>query len=86
MAVVEDFPDLKDFRAVGKRLSNWGRWGPDDERGTLRDMGITLGEILDFEELAADCAGDGVYEFLFCAPALKFTNGAGTPINPLAVK
>jgi kynurenine formamidase len=52
----------------------------------LRDMGVTLGEILDFEELAADCAGDGVYEFLFCAPALPFTNGAGTPINPLAVK
>ncbi len=52
----------------------------------LRDLGLTLGEILDFEELAADCAADGVYEFLFCAPALPFTNGAGTPINPLAVK
>jgi kynurenine formamidase len=52
----------------------------------LRDLGLTLGEILDFEELAADCAEDGVYEFFFCAPALPFTNGAGTPINPLAVK
>jgi kynurenine formamidase len=52
----------------------------------LRDMGVTLGEILDFEALAADCAKDGVYEFLFCAPALPFENGAGCPINPLAVK
>jgi kynurenine formamidase len=52
----------------------------------LRDMGVTLGEILDFEELAEDCVADGVYEFLFTAPALPFTRGAGSPINPLAVK
>ncbi|MGH3743795.1 MAG: cyclase family protein, partial [Mycobacteriales bacterium] len=52
----------------------------------IRDMGMTLGEILDFEELAEDCASDGVYEFFFCAPALKFTNGVGSPINPLAIK
>ena len=52
----------------------------------LRDMGVTLGELFDLEELAADCAGDGVYEFLFSGPALPFTNGAGSPVNPLAVK
>jgi kynurenine formamidase len=52
----------------------------------IRDMGMTLGEILDFEELAADCAADGVWEFLFCAPPLKVTNGVGSPINPLAMK
>jgi kynurenine formamidase len=26
---------MEDFRAVGARLSNWGRWGAQDERGTL---------------------------------------------------
>lgn len=52
----------------------------------IRDMGVTLGEILDFEELAADCAADGVWEFFFCAPPLKVTNGVGSPINPLAMK
>lgn len=52
----------------------------------IRDMGVTLGEILDFEELAADCASDGVWEFFFCAPPLKFTNAVGSPINPLAIK
>ena len=25
----------EDFRAVGRRVSNWGRWGDEDERGTL---------------------------------------------------
>lgn len=24
-----------DLKAIGKELSNWGRWGPTDERGTL---------------------------------------------------
>jgi kynurenine formamidase len=26
---------MEDFRAVGARLSNWGRWGSQDQRGTL---------------------------------------------------
>jgi hypothetical protein len=49
-------------------------------------MGMTLGEILDLEELGADCAADGVYEFFFCAPPIKFTAAVGSPINPLAIK
>ncbi|MDO8307256.1 MAG: cyclase family protein [Actinomycetota bacterium] len=52
----------------------------------LRDIGIPLGEILDFEELADDCASDGVYEFLFCGPPLKFTGAVGSPVNPVVIK
>jgi kynurenine formamidase len=52
----------------------------------IRDMGMSLAEILDFEDLAADCAEDGVWDFFFCAPPLKFTRGVGSPINPLAIK
>jgi hypothetical protein len=52
----------------------------------IRDMGVTLGEILDFEELAADCAEDGVYEFFFAGPPIKFAKAVGSPINPLAIK
>ena len=52
----------------------------------IRDMGMTLGEILDLEELSADCEADGVWEFFFCAPPLKVTAGVGSPINPLAIK
>ena len=25
----------EDFRAVGRRVRSWGRWGRDDERGTV---------------------------------------------------
>lgn len=28
----------EDFRAVGARLSNWGRWGAEDEIGTLNHL------------------------------------------------
>ena len=52
----------------------------------LRDMGLTLGEMFDFEALAADCAADGVWECLFTAPPLKVTGAVGSPLNPLAVK
>lgn len=36
--------------------------------------------------LAADCAADGRYAFMFCAPPIKFTGAVGSPINPLAIK
>jgi kynurenine formamidase len=49
-------------------------------------IGITMGEIFYVKELAADCAADGVYEFLFCAPPLPITKGCGSPINPMAIK
>lgn len=28
-------PDISTIRELGARHSNWGRWGPDDEKGTL---------------------------------------------------
>lgn len=52
----------------------------------IRDVGMTLGEIFDFENLAADCAEDGVYDFFFSAPPLRFTGAVGSPVNPLALK
>ena len=53
----------------------------------IRDMGMTLGEILDFEELAEDCAADGRLRVpLLTAPPIKFRRAVGSPINPLAIK
>jgi kynurenine formamidase len=52
----------------------------------IRDMGMTLGEILDLEELAADCAADGVWEFFLAAAPLPVTGAVGAPVNPIAVK
>lgn len=49
-------------------------------------IGISMGEIFNLRELSADCAEDGVYEFMFCAPALPITGAVGSPINPIAIK
>jgi hypothetical protein len=45
-----------------------------------------IGEIFDMEELAEDCAQDGVYEFMFVAPPLTITGAVGSPVNPQAIK
>lgn len=50
------------------------------------NMGMLVGEIFDLEELASDCAADGVYEFMFVAPPLPVTGAVGSPINPQAIK
>lgn len=52
----------------------------------IRNMGLLLGEIFDLEELAADCARDGVYQFQFVSAPLPVTGAVGSPINPLAIK
>ena len=52
----------------------------------LVNLGIHLGEYWYLEDLAADCATDGVYEFLLVAQALPITGGTGSPLNPLAIK
>jgi kynurenine formamidase len=52
----------------------------------LRDMGVHIGEFWYLEELAADCAQDRVYEFMLVAPPLRVEGGAGSPVNPLALK
>ncbi|SEO39249.1 Kynurenine formamidase [Salinihabitans flavidus] len=49
-------------------------------------IGIAMGEIFYLEELADDCAKDGVYEFFFTAPPLHLPGGCGSPLNPQAIK
>ena len=53
---------------------------------TIPAIGIVHGEIFSLQELAEDCADDGVYAFFFCAPPLVITHGTGSPINPQAIK
>ncbi|HEX5113872.1 MAG TPA: cyclase family protein [Pseudonocardiaceae bacterium] len=52
----------------------------------IAHLGLWVGEIWDLEALAADCADDGVHEFLFCGPPLPFTHAVGSPLNPMAIK
>jgi kynurenine formamidase len=49
-------------------------------------IGLFLGEMWDLDELAADCAADGVHEFWLTAAPLPITGAVGSPVNPIAVK
>jgi kynurenine formamidase len=53
---------------------------------TIRDMGLTLGEMFNFEELAVDCEADGVWECLLSGTGLKVTGSVGSPTTPMALK
>jgi kynurenine formamidase len=68
-------------------------WPPDRSAPTgflhrilIGQFGMALGELWWTEDLAADCAEDGVYEFLLSAPPEPFTGGVGAPVAPVAVK
>ena len=50
------------------------------------EMGLTQGQNWDLDELAEDCAADGVYDFFLDASPLPFTNAVGSPVNPVAIK
>ena len=52
----------------------------------IPNIGLFLGEMFDLEELAADCAEDGRYEFLLVAAGLPITGGVNAPVDPIAMK
>ena len=62
-------------------------WPPefaDPARGFLHFrlitfFGMNLGEMWDIDALAADCAADGVYEFMLTSAPLNITGGVGSP-------
>jgi kynurenine formamidase len=65
---------------------------PDPEKSLsihgslLRDLGVYIGEIWWLEELSADCAEDGRYEFFLAAQPLNIPGAVGSPLNPIAIK
>jgi hypothetical protein len=47
---------------------------------------MPIGEMWWLEDLAADCASDGVYEFMLTSAPLNVPGGVGSPPNALAIK
>jgi hypothetical protein len=92
---------MQDFREIGATLRNWGRWGEDDERGTVNRITperlvaasklVRRGAIFEFgipfDASRPQPGGARINrEFLIAAPPIKFTAAVGSPINPLAIK
>jgi kynurenine formamidase len=49
-------------------------------------QGMAIGELWDLEALAADCAADGVYEFMLVSAPLYVPGAVGSPANAYAIK
>jgi kynurenine formamidase len=49
-------------------------------------LGLAVAELVTLDELAVDCARDGVYEGLFVAAPLNKVGGSGSPANAVALK
>ncbi len=52
----------------------------------IGQFGMALGELWWTEELAQDCARDGVYEFFLVSAPLHAPGGIGSPPNAIAIK
>jgi kynurenine formamidase len=49
-------------------------------------LGLVLGELFDLDALAADCARDDRWVFLFTAAPMGLPGGAGSPANAVAMR
>jgi kynurenine formamidase len=52
----------------------------------LAGLGMPIGEMWDLEQLADDCAADGVYTGMLCAAPLNLAGAAASPANVLVMK
>ena len=55
-------------------------------RMLIGQFGMALGELWWTEDLAGDCAEDGVYEALLTSALMHASGGIGSPANALALK
>ena len=55
-------------------------------RVLIGQFGMALGELWWLDDLADDCAQDGIYECLLTSAPLNAKGGIGSPPNALAIK
>jgi kynurenine formamidase len=88
-------PWLHEKQVAAIAMDTWGaEVRPNELAGTFQplhlilvvSMGLLVGEIWDLDGLAADCAADGQYEFMFVGPPLVVPGAVGSPLNPQVIK
>jgi kynurenine formamidase len=90
--LVQWFQDMEIPNLVTDTIANEVTMDPNNgvalvlHSALMRNLGVTLTEIADLERLAADCAEDGRYDFLYVAAPLNIAKAAGSPVNPVVIK
>ena len=87
LAVEADPVIESDFRTPGETPPEKGV----DHSGMLHRplialLGMAMGELWKLDELAAECANDGVYDFLLTCKPLNILGAVGSPPNAIAIK
>lgn len=87
LAVEADPVIESDFRTPGEKPPARGV----DHSGMLHRplialLGMAVGELWKLDELAADCAADGVWEFFMTCKPVNLPGGVGSPPNAIAIK
>jgi len=91
-ALVEWFRDMEIPNLITDTIANEVTYEPETgcalplHCALMRNLGVTFTEICMLDKLAADCAEDGQWDFLYTAAPLKVVNGTGSPVNPIAIK
>lgn len=76
-------PFLTEAEAAGEgRIAHSGML----HRQLIPLIGLALGELWSFDELAEDCAVDNVWEFMVVSKPLMLVGGVGSPANAVAIK
>lgn len=52
----------------------------------MRNLGVVFTEICDLEKLAAACAADNRWDFLYTAAPIKIHRATGSPVNPVVIR
>ena len=78
--------DMRPAPPSSRTAAGFPAFGSPIHLELLRNQGMMGGDLFHLADLAADCAADGVYEFLFVGPPLPIKGGTGSPLNPLAIK
>jgi len=82
MAVLES-----DFRVPGERPPERGvNHSGMLHRPLIALLGMAMGELWKLDDLAADCAQDGRYDFFLTCKPLNIPGGVGSPPNAMALK
>jgi kynurenine formamidase len=90
--LVQWFQDMEIPNLVTDTIANEVTYDPNNgvalvlHNALMRNLGVTLTEIADLEQLAADSAEDEQYEGLYVAAPLKVAQGSGSPVNPVVLK
>lgn len=76
-----------DFRVPGERPPDRGvNHSGMLHRPLIALLGMAMGELWKLDELAADCAADGRYDFFITCKPLNIVGGVGSPPNAMAIK